>query len=219
MSRLIIPVLYFLLVVITGCGQRNSNHIQANSITSKNKLVGGGCDGCEVMFVGMPQIINSVDTCSDFMGEEQKILIAGKVYKKNGKTPAPDVIVYYYHTDKTGHYSNRNDLAASQTVHGHLRGWVKTDNEGKYSIYTTRPAPYPGNNIPAHIHMIIKEPKLNEYYIDDLVFNDDKLLTAEKRKAFENRGGSGVLEFIIKDSIQFAAHNIILGLNIPNYKD
>ena len=32
----------------------------------------------------------------------------------------------------------------------------------------------------------------NEYYIDEFVFDDDVLLTGAKRKALENRGGSGV---------------------------
>jgi protocatechuate 3,4-dioxygenase beta subunit len=108
-------------------------------------------------------------------------------------------------------------MPAAQTVHGHLRGWVKTDAGGNYSIYTIRPAPYPDNSTPAHVHIVIKEPKLNEYYIDDFVFDDDKLLTGTKRKALENRGGSGILRVLIKDSLQIAEHNIILGLNIPNY--
>ena len=200
------------LLTLTSCkGQGN------HASPSKNKLVGGGCDGCELMYIGMPENINSVDTCVDWMERGQRLLITGKVYKLDGKTPAPGVIVYYYHTDNTGHYSKRNDKATNQTVHGHIRGWVMTDTKGNYSIYTTRPAPYPDNNAPAHIHIVIKEPKLNEYYIDELVFDDDTLLTGAKRKALENRGGSGVLRVLIKDSLQVAEHNIVLGLNIPNY--
>jgi protocatechuate 3,4-dioxygenase beta subunit len=66
----------------------------------------------------------------------------------------------------------------------------------------------------------IKEPNIeNEYYIDEFVFDDDKLLTGEKRKALENRGGSGVLRVLISSEIQIAEHNIILGLNIPNYPE
>jgi protocatechuate 3,4-dioxygenase beta subunit len=102
--------------------------------------------------------------------------------------------------------------------HGHIRGWVKTDDSGKYSIYTIRPAPYPNSDIPAHIHTSIKEPDIaNEYYIDEFVFDDDRLLTIEKRRTLENRGGSGVLRVLISDELQISEHNIILGLNIPNY--
>ncbi len=55
-------------------------------------------------------------------------------------------------------------------------------------------------SIPAHIHTSIKEPNIdNEYYIDEFVFDDDKLLTGAKRKALENRGGSGVLRVLISE--------------------
>jgi protocatechuate 3,4-dioxygenase beta subunit len=91
---------------------------------------------------------------------------------------------------------------------------------GKYSIYTIKPAPYPKENIPAHVHTSIKEPNIdNEYYIDEFVFDGDKFLTGEKRKALENRGGSGILRVLISDELQIAEHNIILGLNIPNYPE
>ena len=53
--------------------------------------------------------------------------------------------------------------------------------------------------------------------LTNLFFDDDKLLTGEKRKALENCGGSGVLKVLIAGDLQIAIHNIILGLNIPNY--
>lgn len=72
--------------------------------------------------------------------------------------------------------------------------------------------------MPAHIHPAIKEPNIdNEYYIDEFVFDDDKLLTSAKRRAMENRGGSGVLRILLKDDLQVAVHDIVLGLHIPNY--
>ncbi len=53
--------------------------------------------------------------------------------------------------------------------------------------------------------------------MDEFVFDDDKLLTGEKRKKLPNRGGSGILRGFKKGDLQIAEHNIILGLNIPNY--
>jgi protocatechuate 3,4-dioxygenase beta subunit len=102
--------------------------------------------------------------------------------------------------------------------HGHIRGWVKSDSIGRYKIYTIRPMPYPGENIPAHIHISIKEPGLpNEYYTDELVFDDDKKLTSAERKKLPNRGGSGVLRTVNVNGMQVAEHNFFLGLNIPDY--
>ena len=104
-------------------------------------------------------------------------------------------------------------------THGYIRGWVKTDSLGRYFIYTVRPGKYPAGDFPAHIHLTIKEPdEINEYYIDDIVFDDDKLLTTAYRKKMENRAGSGVVRMERqKDSLLVGERNIILGLNIPDY--
>jgi protocatechuate 3,4-dioxygenase beta subunit len=66
--------------------------------------------------------------------------------------------------------------------------------------------------------VLIKEPHLaNEYYIDDLVFDDDPLLTSRERRSMNNKGGNGILRVVHKDSLQIAEHNIILGMNIAGY--
>jgi protocatechuate 3,4-dioxygenase beta subunit len=170
------------------------------------------------MFVGMPKNIKPADTSVGWREKGQKLLVTGTVFKPGGKTPAPNIVIYYWHTDNNGFYSPKTGMDEKAKRHGHIRGWVKTDENGKYSIYTIRPAPYPNRDIPAHIHTSIKEPIIdNEYYIDEFVFDDDKLLTGAKRKALENRGGSGILRILISNDLQIAEHNIILGLNIPNY--
>ena len=221
MKRLIQFILFiFLFSSLTGCNGQTKSNSSTIQKTETKKLVGGGCDGCEIMFVGMPTSILSVDTSVGWTEKGQKLLVTGKVYKIDGKTPAPNVIIYYWQTDNNGYYSPTNGMDEKAKRHGHIRGWVKTDENGNYSIYTIKPAPYPNDNIPAHIHTSIKEPNIdNEYYIDEFIFDDDRLLTGEKRKALENRGGSGVLRVLISDNLQIAEHNIILGLNIPNYPE
>lgn len=221
MTRLYhIGLCVILFTGLTSCkGQtKNNNQPPANSLTDKSKLVGSGCDGCEIMFVGMPANIKSVDTSIGWTEKGQKLLVTGTAFKLDGKTPAPNVIIYYWQTDNKGYYSPKKGMDEKAKRHGHIRGWVKTDKKGKYSIYTIKPSPYPNDNIPAHIHIAIKEPNIeNEYYIDEFIFDDDKLLTGVKRKALENRGGSGILRVLISGDLQIAEHNIILGLNIPNY--
>lgn len=181
------------------------------------KNVGGPFETGEFIYIGMPENIRSVDTSAGWHQNGQKLLITGTIFKRDGKTPAPDVVLYYYHTDINGYYADREGLDRRVVRHGYIRGWVKSDDAGKYSIYTVRPAPYPNSNFSAHIHPTIKEPNINEYYIDEFVFDDDILLTAENRAALENRGGSGILKVINNGDLQIAEHDIILGLNIPNY--
>jgi protocatechuate 3,4-dioxygenase, beta subunit len=170
------------------------------------------------MYEGMPVIIAAADTSAGWAEPGQKLLVTGTVFKIDGKTPAAAVIIYYWQTDNNGYYSQKDGMNTAAKRHGHIRGWVKTDSAGKYAIYTIRPAPYPKETMPAHIHIAIKEPGIgNEYYIDEFVFDDDRLLTNAKRKTLENRGGSGILKLQTSGNLQIAEHYIILGLNIPNY--
>lgn len=213
------PYLFFLIILSfgysTGCnGQtENSNH------TKENLVVGGPFENGEFLYIGMPDNIKSIDTSAGWTQNGQKLLITGTIFKRDGKTPAPGVILYYYHTDVNGYYPNREGLDQRVVRHGYIRGWVKSDKNGKYSICTVRPASYPNSDLPAHIHPAIKEPNINEYYIDEFVFDDDKFLTGEKRKNLENRGGSGILRVLVSGDSQIAEHDIILGLNVPNYPE
>ena len=214
----LVAICFFTLVFVACKGQTKKKDNQLNDPQVQGKIVGGGCDGCEIMYVGMPADIKPVDTSSGWSEKGQKLLLTGTVYQKDGNTPAPGVIIYYWQTDNTGHYSPREGMDVKANRHGHIRGWVKTGEKGKYSIYTIRPVPYPNADIPAHIHTAIKEPKIkNEYYIDEFVFDEDPILTDAKRKGFENRGGSGILKIRESGNLQIAEHDIILGLNIPDY--
>jgi protocatechuate 3,4-dioxygenase beta subunit len=200
------------LLMVVGCEGQNTPS------ASKQIRVGGACEGCEAMYVGIPEEIKAVDTSAGWYEAGQKLWITGKVLQPDGKTPADGVIIYYYQTDNEGRYSAKPVANEQTTRHGHIRGWVKTDAGGNYSVYTIVPAPYPGRNTPAHIHILIKEPHLaNEYYIDDLVFDDDPLLTSRERRAMNNKGGNGILRVVHKDSLQIAEHDIILGMNIAGY--
>lgn len=219
MNRIIgLLIIASLINLLTSCNGQTNQKSSPKKPSEIKKNVGGGCDGCEIMYIGMPTKIHSTDTSGGWNENGQKLLITGKAYNLDGKTPAPNVIIYYWHTDNNGYYSPKVGMNEKAKRHGHIRGWVKTDQNGKYSIYTIKPAPYPNDNIPAHIHTSIKEPNIdNEYYIDEFIFDDDKLLTGAKRKKLENRGGSGVLRVLQKGDLFIAEHNIILGLNIPNY--
>ncbi len=183
-----------------------------------NKRIGGPFENSEFMFIGMPENINASDTTEGWHEIGQKLIITGKILKADGITPAPGVILYYYQTDTEGFYADRQGLDPRVRRHGYLRGWVKSDATGNYAIHTIRPAAYPNRKDPAHIHPSIKEPGIDiPYYIDEFVFDDDPLLTTAKRKAMLNRGGSGILRLLQRGDVQIAEHNIILGLNIPNY--
>ncbi len=195
------------------------NACKAQPSPPNHSRVGGNCETCELMFEGMPANIGSSDTSLGWYENAQKLMITGTVFQADGKTPAPNILIYYWHTDAKGLYSNRSGSHKKATQHGYLRGWVKSDSNGRYMIHTLRPAPYPKEKMPAHIHVLIKEANLsNPYYVDDLVFDEDPLLIEHRKKyPFEERGGNGILRVLLNGEIQVAEHDIILGLNIPNH--
>ncbi len=217
--RSLCPII--ILVLFTACSSpQDTAAVQRDTArNAADTLVGGYCDGCELMYTGMPGVIQACDTSAGWPEPGRKLLVTGTVFRKDGHTPAPGVIIYYWHTDDKGLYADQEGLDRRVLRHGHIRGWLQTDSAGTYALYTIRPRAYPDQSEPEHIHIAIKEPGLaKEYYIDELVFGDDPLLApAIRRRARENRGGSGILHITQQGDLALARHNIVLGLNIPNY--
>lgn len=205
------------LLTASSCSQGNLK-IKTPEIQVDQKA-GGGCDGCDAIFVQSPlfEKLDWIDTLPDFNEMGPKLEISGIINENDGVTPAADIILYVYHTDQSGHYAAGKNQTGSARRHGYIRGWMKTNEKGEYKFYTLKPVAYPSRNIPAHIHPIIKAPGFSEYYIDEYLFDNDPLLTTEERKKQEGRGGNGILVLEEKDGMFKATRNIILGLNIPGY--
>lgn len=206
-----------MIISFSSCGQSGS---QQKLSANKNDIkVGGSCEGCEAIYESPVPFkdLKSVVTLPDYNEPGTKMEISGTIYKYDGKTPAPDVVLYVYHTDQTGQYTPKKNATGWGKRHGYIRGWIKTDAKGKYKFYTLRPAPYPGGNAAAHIHPIIKEPGKSDYWIDEYVFDDDPLVTADFKNKMPRRGGMGVIKLHKENGILAGHRDIILGLNIPDY--
>lgn len=199
-----------IVIILSSC-------VNSQNKQEASKIVGGPCEGCEAIYDYGDKKLSSTDTLSGFRILKPQIKISGIVYKKDGKTPAENIILYAYHTNDKGIYPSNNQSKGWEPRHGTLRGWVKTDSNGKYTFYTSRPASYPKTTIPQHIHFTVKEPDKNEYYIEDIYFEDDPNLTDNIRNKSNPRGGPGVVSLRDQRNIKEATRNIILGLNIPNY--
>jgi len=146
------------------------------------------------MFTGMPPELNNMMNIADENEPGERLVIKGVFYKSDGKTPEPGVVLYAYHTDHTGHYSKKGNETGVQKWHGYLHGWCKTGADGQYEIHTIRPARYPDNSMPAHIHMAVKTGD-RAFYITDFVFRDDELVNDRYLKSIRGQvGGSGVVD-------------------------
>ena len=143
-------------------------------------------------FLNMPSSLTNTLTIAGNEGEE--LVITGTVYHADGKTAYPGIIIYAYHTDSKGYYSKKGTETGVQKWHGRLHGWCKTDNNGNYKIKSIRPARYPDNTMPAHIHAAIKKENGEMYWISDFVFKDDDLVNEKYLSGIVHMvGGTGVV--------------------------
>ncbi len=180
--------------------------------------VGGPCEDCELMYEGMPTDLHWETRIAGLSEPGEPLEISGTILQPDGKTPAPGVVLYVHHTDARGEYTPSPGQTHARR-HGRLRGWMKTNQHGQYKFRTIKPVSYPSQTIEAHIHATVKEPDIQEYYVDDFLFDDDPLLTAEKRRRLANRGGSGIMKLHRNShGTLIGQRTIVLGRNIPGYE-
>jgi protocatechuate 3,4-dioxygenase beta subunit len=209
-------LIYFIFPILT---IQASCQEQTSIAQSGKARAGGECEGCEAVYetpVSFEKLPHTV-TLPDYSTRGTSLRISGNVYKADGKTPAPGVVLYIYHTDQTGRYPVKGDEKGWGRRHGYLRGWIKTNENGEYTILTKRPSPYPGRRDPAHIHCIVKEPEINEYYIGDFLFDDDPLVSEAEKTSTTIPGGNGVLKLQLLNNRFEARRDIYLGRNVTGY--
>lgn len=114
----------------------------------------------------------------------ERMIVSGTVFGLDGKTPAPNTLIYLYHTDLYGIYGR-----GTEHPHGRYRGWMLTDSRGRYEFESIRPAPYPENRFAAHVHMTLTTKNSREDWIDSILFEDDRLLSAQERNLAGRKGG------------------------------
>ncbi len=135
------------------------------------------------------------------------MVITGTVFKPDGKTPAPNTLIYFYHTDKFGIYGREG-----QPKHGRFRGWMLTDAKGRYEFASIRPASYPNSTISQHIHMTVTTLDSREEWIDSILFEGDRFITPRERDGAGQRGGFQPIVSLVKgkDGLQRAIRDIRL---------
>ncbi|WP_210487693.1 hypothetical protein [Rufibacter aurantiacus] len=198
-TKLHIWVSSFLLLLLGSACESSSSQTQHQPEKAAVQTVADSCDNpdaaIECCFLKMPQKLTRTMTIAGAAEPGERLVISGRIFKKNGKTPLTNAILYAYQTDNTGHYSKKGNETGVQKWHGHLHGWCKTDQNGSYEIKSIRPARYPDNSMPAHIHAAIKPENGAPFYISDFVFRDDDLVNDKYLASlFTDVGGTGIVE-------------------------
>jgi len=209
--RSLLIIVCILLSIPAWSDQSFSARKQAGS--ADEPIIGGPCEGCELVFIGLPENPGASVRIGPPDEPGEPMVIEGTVRRLDGKA-ASGIIVYAYHTDFQGIYP------VAATRHGRLRGWAKTDENGYYRFETIRPGPYPSRDLPQHVHMHVIEPGVGTYFIDDILFSDDPLLTARRLTELqEGRGGNGLANPEKELGVGWKVRrDITLGLNISGYQ-
>ena len=152
----------------------------------KNAVVPEDCDRWCGAAHEAPDDVSSKAALAGEKDAGEPLVVSGTVFETDGTTPAPNILIYAYHTDAKGFYGR----GRSEHPHGKHHGWMLTDARGRYELRTIKPAQYPVRDTPAHIHYTLTGVNFREYWIDDVWFEGDNLITPEiKRKQLSGRGG------------------------------
>ena len=76
MKKLSICILIGLQLAGTACSQDKSN---------KDKVVGGGCEACDLMYEGMPSTLSWTNSFAPSDEPGEPMVIHGTIYRKDGK--------------------------------------------------------------------------------------------------------------------------------------
>jgi protocatechuate 3,4-dioxygenase beta subunit len=177
---------------------------------------GGSCTG---PYEGMPAIITSRARIAPVSEPGEPLIITGRVFGPDGH-PRAGVIVYAYHTNRLGIYPpSVPPRSQVSNFHGQLRGWARTDAEGRYTFDTIRPGSYPNSNNPQHVHMHIIEPGCATYPIKEMQFGDDSMRQALSEQDRKREDDYAVVETPRKTAQGWeVTRDIQLGENVKDYK-
>lgn len=125
----------------------------------------------------------------------ERMIVAGRVIGPDGATPLAGASVYVYHTDAKGYYS----LGTNDNRNPRLRGYMRSDAQGRYEFSTIKPGPYPNSRIPAHIHYVVTAAGFSER-IFEIVFEGDPLLSESVRREAANEWSGFSLRRLEKDN-------------------
>ena len=154
------------------------------------------------------QQLSNTDTIPDYDSKLNKLKLTGVIYESDGITPAKDVILFIEQPNENGDFDLREKDEKRYVYH---RSWVKTDADGRYTLYTFVPGNDRRYNRLQEILPSIKEPLKAEYNIETFLFDEDPLLSKRCRKKIAKKSDTSRILQLKKDNgILTAQRDIVL---------
>jgi protocatechuate 3,4-dioxygenase beta subunit len=141
-----------------------------------------------------PAVVGSVERIAPESEPGSPLVINGRVYQSDGRTPAAGITVFAYQTDRTGVY----DVPSAGPHSWRLKGWAVTDAQGRFQFRTIRPASYPNASVPQHVHLHLEGPSVPRRWTTELEFDDDPKMTTRQREASRQAGMFGGVRPVTK---------------------
>jgi protocatechuate 3,4-dioxygenase beta subunit len=104
------------------------------------------------------------------------------------------VTVYVYQTDVRGLYNPEGKYGVPHRI----RGWANTDEQGYYQFTTIKPGHYSNRMTPTHIHMTVCRDDMPEWWLPEVRFEGDPLLTNEDYRVSRSRGRFGQIRPLVR---------------------
>lgn len=125
----------------------------------------------------------------------EPMIVTGAVYDADGVTALAGINVHVYHTDARGYYS----IDGKNESQHRLNATMVTSAEGKYEYRTIKPASYPNNRIPAHVHYVVNGEGIEEQRFE-LQFRGDRHHRERELQDDAQRGKFSQIKPLVKDA-------------------
>ncbi|HNR92850.1 MAG TPA: hypothetical protein PKO41_10550, partial [Dokdonella sp.] len=190
-----------------------------SAVSGRERVVGLPCEDCADILATAPTSFASQASLADLSEPGERLHVSGVVRDRSGH-PRAGVILFAYQTDAAGLYHPDPRAGGLPSAQARLRGWVRSDSDGRYRLDTIRPGHYPGRAVPAHIHLHVVEPGRCTWYAGDILFSDDPLLdTTTRAESNRAHGGSGIVDPRRgSDGSWSAERDLMLGLDVAGYE-
>lgn len=119
MMHPILPIVLF-TIILTSCDAQPDD--RQTSSRPAGGQVGGPCEGCEAIHEYGSTALFPVDTLPSYADNEPKLVVTGTIFERDGLTPASNVILYIYHTDRRGRYPRTGERAGRSATASYVDG-------------------------------------------------------------------------------------------------